>query len=123
MSRRDKLIERMRVTPGNIRFSEAAALLRYEGFVLFNQRGSHCTYHHADGRLLTIVKSHRGRKTCQNFGPVRSNRDDVFLLPEPARIDQDHQRRALKEIVGRESMHDGIEPFSMTGEAVDVFNG
>ena len=54
----------MRATPGNIRFSEVNALLRYEGFVLFNQRGSHCTYHHADRRLLTIVKPHRGRKTC-----------------------------------------------------------
>lgn len=40
------------------------ALLRSEGFVLFNQRGSHCTYHRADGRVLTIVKPHGKRKTC-----------------------------------------------------------
>jgi predicted RNA binding protein YcfA (HicA-like mRNA interferase family) len=31
---------------------------------LFNQRGSHCTYHRADGRLLTIVRPHGKRKTC-----------------------------------------------------------
>ena len=55
MSRREKLIAKMHDLPGNIRFGEVDALLRYEGFVLFNKRGSHRTYHHADGRLITIV--------------------------------------------------------------------
>ncbi len=64
MSRREKLIEKMRSSPRNIRFNEVDALLRYEGFVLFNQRGSHRTYHHADGRLITIVVPHGRRKTC-----------------------------------------------------------
>jgi predicted RNA binding protein YcfA (HicA-like mRNA interferase family) len=64
MSRRDKLLEKMRTHPGDIRFQAVDALLRASGFVLFNQRGSHCTYHRADGRLLTIVKPHGGRKTC-----------------------------------------------------------
>ncbi len=64
MSRRAKLIDKMRNSPSKIRFAEVDALLRYEGFVLFNQRGSHCTYHHAGGRLLTIVRPHGGRKTC-----------------------------------------------------------
>ncbi len=65
MARREKLIEKMKNSPGSIRFSEVHALLQYEGFVLFNQRGSHCTYHRADGRVLTIVKPHGGRKTCR----------------------------------------------------------
>jgi predicted RNA binding protein YcfA (HicA-like mRNA interferase family) len=64
VSRRTKLIERMRNTPGNIRFAQVDALLRHEGFVLFNKRGSHRTYHHADGRLITIVVPHGKRKTC-----------------------------------------------------------
>ena len=64
MSRREKLIDKMRNSPSKIRFGEVDALLRYEGFVLFNQRGSHRTYHHADGRLLTIVRPHGGHKTC-----------------------------------------------------------
>ena len=64
MARREKLIQKMRNSSGNIRFGETDALLKYEGFVLFNQRGSHCTYHRADGRVLTIVKPHGGRKTC-----------------------------------------------------------
>jgi predicted RNA binding protein YcfA (HicA-like mRNA interferase family) len=64
VSRREKLLDKIRLSPRNVRFSEIEALLRYEGFVLFNQRGSHRTYHRADGRLLTIVRPHGRRKTC-----------------------------------------------------------
>lgn len=64
MSRREKLIDKMRRSPQSIRFGEVQALLRHEGFVLFNRRGSHCAYHRADGRLLTIVRPHGKRKTC-----------------------------------------------------------
>ena len=44
MARREKLIEKMRNSPGNIRFHEVDALLKFEGFVLFNQRDSQCTF-------------------------------------------------------------------------------
>jgi len=64
MSRREKLLGKMRSSPGDIRFSEVEALLQYEGFVLFNARGSHRTYHRDDDRILTIVRPHGGRKTC-----------------------------------------------------------
>lgn len=64
MSRRDKLLDKMKASPGTIRFSEVEALLRYEGFVLFNSRGSHRSYHRANGRLLTVVRPHGGRKAC-----------------------------------------------------------
>ena len=74
MSRREKLIEKMRRTPGNIRFAEVEALLRHQEFVLFNTRGSHRTYHDASGRLVTIVRPHGGRKTC--------DRDDIKTLLE-----------------------------------------
>jgi predicted RNA binding protein YcfA (HicA-like mRNA interferase family) len=66
MSRREKLLEKMRRAPGSIRIGEVDALLRYEGFVLFNKRGSHRTYHHDDGRLITIVVPHGRRKTCSS---------------------------------------------------------
>jgi hypothetical protein len=49
MTRRDKLKRRMRASPGGIRFEEVEALLRAEGFVLFNQRGSRQTWHRKDG--------------------------------------------------------------------------
>ena len=64
MSRRDKRIERMCAGAESIRFSAVVALLEYEGFVLFNSRGSHFTFHRGDGRVLTIVRPHGGRKTC-----------------------------------------------------------
>jgi len=64
VSRREKLIEKMRRTPGSIRFAEVEALLRHQGFVHFNTRGSHRTYHDASGRVLTIARPHGGRKTC-----------------------------------------------------------
>jgi predicted RNA binding protein YcfA (HicA-like mRNA interferase family) len=64
MTRREKLLERMQQAPSEIRFTEVEALLRHNGFVLFNARGSHRTYHRADGRLITLVKPHGGRKTC-----------------------------------------------------------
>ena len=64
MSRREKLLEKMRSRPGDVRFAEVDAFLTAHAFVLFNQRGSHCSYHRADGRVLTIVKPHGGRKTC-----------------------------------------------------------
>ena len=64
MARREKLLEKMRRTPAKIRFAEVHALLSYEGFVLFNKRGSHRSYHHADGRLMTIVVPHGRHKTC-----------------------------------------------------------
>ncbi len=64
MSRRDKLIEKMRTIPGAIRFAEVAALLRYEGFLPINQRGSHWTFRRDDGRVLVVVRPHGQRKTC-----------------------------------------------------------
>jgi hypothetical protein len=45
VSRRLKLIARMHNSPREIQFGQVDSLLRYEGFVLFNERGSHRTYH------------------------------------------------------------------------------
>ena len=64
MSRREKLVEKMSRSPGSIRFSEVAALLRHEGFVLFKSRGSHRTFRRADGRILIVVAPHGGHETC-----------------------------------------------------------
>jgi predicted RNA binding protein YcfA (HicA-like mRNA interferase family) len=64
VSRREKLLNKMRTSPGDIDFREVDSLLRHEGFVLFNQRGSHCAYHRADGRILTVVRPHGRHKTC-----------------------------------------------------------
>ena len=64
MSRREKLLDRMRKTPDQIRVTMVEALLRFEGFILVNRRGSHDTYRRADGRILVVVRPHGGKKTC-----------------------------------------------------------
>lgn len=74
MSRRDKLLERMRADPRSIHFGQVAFLLKHEGFILFNRRGSHCTFHRGDGRVLTVVRPHGGKTTC--------NPDDIRKLLE-----------------------------------------
>ena len=79
MTRRQKLLDQMRNSPGGIRFSHVEALLKYEGFVLFNRRGSHCTYHSANGQVVTLVKPHGGRKMC--------NATDIRKLLELLRND------------------------------------
>jgi predicted RNA binding protein YcfA (HicA-like mRNA interferase family) len=63
MSRREKLLDKMRKTPGKIRLSEVEALLGFEGFDVVNRRGSHDTYQRTDGRVLVIVRPHGGRTT------------------------------------------------------------
>ena len=61
--RRDKLLSRLRSAPGSTRLSDiAVVMLRYQEFVLFNQRGSHRTCHHLDGRVITIVVPHGRHK-------------------------------------------------------------
>ena len=64
MSRWEKLLELMRSTPGEIRFSQLQALLRHEGFRVINKRGSHFTYQHDDGRLVVVVRPHGNHKAC-----------------------------------------------------------
>ena len=64
MSRREKLLDKMRRTPDKIRPSEVEALLRFEGFEVVNRRGSHDTYRRPDGRILVVVRPHGGQATC-----------------------------------------------------------
>jgi hypothetical protein len=63
MSRRDKLLERMRSAPGATRFSQLQALLG-SGIHGHQHPGKPFTYQHSDGRLLVIVRPHGKRKTC-----------------------------------------------------------
>jgi predicted RNA binding protein YcfA (HicA-like mRNA interferase family) len=64
VDRCEKILQKMRSSPTGVRFGDVAALLQHDGFVLFNRRGSHCTFHREDGRLLTIVRPHGSRNTC-----------------------------------------------------------
>ncbi len=64
MSRREKLLDKMKRTPGKIRPGEVEALLRIEGFEIVNRRGSHDTYQRIDGRIVVFVRPHGGQTTC-----------------------------------------------------------
>ena len=64
MSRRQKLIARMKATPDKIRFEEAVSLLEYLGFKTSNKRGSHRTYRDAAGRAVILVRPHGRHNTC-----------------------------------------------------------
>ncbi|NQU05976.1 MAG: type II toxin-antitoxin system HicA family toxin [Calditrichaeota bacterium] len=62
MSRREKLIAKMKANPHRIRFTEMQTIVNSEGFVKFNQRGSHVTFRHQDGRRFTLTIPH-GRES------------------------------------------------------------
>lgn len=46
MTRSQKLIGKIKGNPRQVRFAELQLLLFAEGFIKFNQRVSHITYHH-----------------------------------------------------------------------------
>jgi len=58
VSRREKLIARMKANPHRVRFAELQAIANSEGFMKFNQRGSHVTFRHRDGRRFTVTIPH-----------------------------------------------------------------
>lgn len=56
MSRREKMIRRMRENPADDwRADQLASILQYYGFELLNQRGSHQTWAAPSGRRVHIV--------------------------------------------------------------------
>jgi predicted RNA binding protein YcfA (HicA-like mRNA interferase family) len=64
MTRREKLLGQIRNNPKQVRFQDLEKIILGRGFVIFNKRGSHITYHHRKGHLLTVVKPHGGRTHC-----------------------------------------------------------
>ncbi len=64
MTKYDKLIQRIKANPHDVRFAELQLVLFRYGFVRAESRGSHVAFQHPDGRTLIIVKPHGVRKTC-----------------------------------------------------------
>jgi predicted RNA binding protein YcfA (HicA-like mRNA interferase family) len=69
MARDDKIIQKMKQSPRNIRFEELDGLLKRRGFEP-TQRGSHVQYRRADGMRFSVVRPHGGKKTV-NQNAVR----------------------------------------------------
>lgn len=56
----EKLLEKMRRLPPEMRYEEVERVLRAYGFAEERARGSHHIFRHPDGRKLTVPK-HRGQ--------------------------------------------------------------
>ena len=69
VSRDDKIIQKMKQSPRNVRFEEMDGFLRRQGFE-GTQRGSHVQYRRQDGKRFSIVKPHGGKNTV-NQNAVR----------------------------------------------------
>lgn len=69
MARDDKIIQKMKQSPRNIRFEELDGFLRRQGFE-GTQRGSHLQYRRHDGVRFSVVRPHGGNKTV-NQNAVR----------------------------------------------------
>jgi predicted RNA binding protein YcfA (HicA-like mRNA interferase family) len=60
MSQLEKLIEKMRRLPPQMRYEEVARVLEALGFEAVRSSGSHHIFRHPDGRMLTVPK-HKGQ--------------------------------------------------------------
>ncbi|MCS7069239.1 MAG: type II toxin-antitoxin system HicA family toxin [Meiothermus sp.] len=56
----EKLLEKMRRLPPEMRYEEVERVLRAYGFEEVRSSGSHHLFRHPDGRMLTVPK-HRGQ--------------------------------------------------------------
>lgn len=61
MSRKDKIIKKIRQNPSGIRFEEIESLLLGLGFRKRQSGSSHCVYRKED-KIIMIVKPHKGEK-------------------------------------------------------------
>jgi len=62
MARDDKIIQKMKQSPKNIRFEEVDTFLRRRGFE-GKPRGSHVQYRREDGMRFSVVRPHGDNKT------------------------------------------------------------
>ena len=63
MSRVEKLLERIKNNPKNVRFEELTKLLKNKGYEVINVKGSHYSFSNNE-KTITIVKPHGVNKFC-----------------------------------------------------------
>jgi predicted RNA binding protein YcfA (HicA-like mRNA interferase family) len=61
MSKRQKLLERLRNNPRGVRFEDLTRALEQSGFVLMRTAGSHLIYREPGGRVCNIQRSSDGK--------------------------------------------------------------
>ncbi len=60
MSKRKKLLDKLRNNPRAARFEDLQTVLTHSGFVLARIAGSHFIYRHMDGRMCNIQRASDG---------------------------------------------------------------
>lgn len=63
MGRIEKLVDKVKRNPKNIRFEELCNVLNHKGYDIINVKGSHYSFSNGE-KTLTIVKPHGGHKFC-----------------------------------------------------------
>ena len=63
MVKKEKLLEKIKTNPKNIRFEELRKVLIDRGYDIINIKGSHYSFSNGH-RTLTIEKPHGGNKFC-----------------------------------------------------------
>ncbi len=63
MGKAEKLLDKIKTNPKNVRFEELCKVLKNKGYDIINVKGSH--YAFSNGMTtITIVKPHGGKKFC-----------------------------------------------------------
>ncbi len=63
MGKAEKLLEKIKTNPKNVRFEELCKVLKNKGYDIINMKGSHYSFSNGE-RTLTIVKPHGRNKFC-----------------------------------------------------------
>jgi predicted RNA binding protein YcfA (HicA-like mRNA interferase family) len=61
--KKEKLLEKIKTNPKNVRFEELCRVLVERGYEMVNTKGSHYSFSNGK-KTLTIVKPHGGNKFC-----------------------------------------------------------
>lgn len=63
MGKAEKLLEKIKNNPKNVRFEELIKVLKSRGYDIINIKGSHYSFSNGE-KTVTIVKPHSGNKFC-----------------------------------------------------------
>ena len=63
MGKAEKLLEKIRTNPKNVRFEELCKVLKGKGYDTINIKGSHYSFSNGE-KTITVVKPHGGHKFC-----------------------------------------------------------
>lgn len=66
MGKEEKLLERIKRNPKNVRFNDLCKVLKNKGYKNINTRGSHYSFSN-NTKTITIIRPHSGKKFCNSL--------------------------------------------------------